>query len=180
MQWTIPGTVISADPEKAGEIRQIFAGLFLTGGITLSQVCAITGLEGYRVQNWVQRKFVSPPVDKKYSENQLCRILTIQLLKDTMSMEKIVQLLCYVNGALEVESDDLIEDSALYFLFAELAAQVTLGQGNPETSIPEAVSALPERVPGANEKIQTVLKIMLYAWSAAMLRSKADTLMQAL
>ena len=57
---------------------------------------------------------------------------------------------------------------------------MTLGQGNPERSIPEAVSALPERVPGANEKIQTVLKIMLYAWSAAMLRSKADTLMQTL
>ena len=95
-------------------------------------------------------------------------------------MEKIVKLLGYVNGALETESDDLIEDSALYFLFAELAAQVTLGQGNPERSIPEAVSALPERVPGANEKIQTVLKIMLYAWSAAMLRRKADTLMQSL
>ena len=38
-------------------------------------------------------------------------------------MEKICGLLTYVNGHLNDESDDLIDDSELYFIFVQLAAR---------------------------------------------------------
>lgn len=180
MQWTIPGTIITADPAEAEKTEAMLEGLFLTGGISLGQVCRITGLEGYRIQNWVQRKYLSPPIEKKYSYNQLCRILTIQMLKDTMSMEKICSLLSYVNGKLDQEEDDLIEDKVLYLLFLRLAASVYTQSCRLEEAIGNAVAALPERIPGANEKIQTVLNIMLHAWCSGALRKQAEELMQSI
>ena len=59
MEWFIPGTVLKAD--KASNIEQQFSAMFLGGGIVLSQVTGITGLEAYTVQNWVKRGFLSPP-----------------------------------------------------------------------------------------------------------------------
>ena len=43
MEWFIPGTVLKAD--KASNIEQQFSAMFLGGGIVLSQVTGITGLE---------------------------------------------------------------------------------------------------------------------------------------
>ena len=70
MDWKIPGTVLTKPREEAANLAEQFRAMFLMGGITLSQVCAVTGLDGYIVQNWVKRRFVSPPVSKKYSKNQ--------------------------------------------------------------------------------------------------------------
>ena len=46
MMWTIPGTVLHADRAEATHISQQLEALFFGGGITLSQVTAITGLGG--------------------------------------------------------------------------------------------------------------------------------------
>ena len=51
MEWFIPGTVLQAD--RTADIEQQFSAMFLGGGIVLSQVTGITGLEAYTVQNWV-------------------------------------------------------------------------------------------------------------------------------
>ena len=64
MEWIIPGTVISARRENAAQLEQQFSSMFLAGGIVLSQVCSITGLEAYAVQNWVKRGFLTPPERK--------------------------------------------------------------------------------------------------------------------
>lgn len=45
MNWTLPGTTIAAHREDADKTRQQFDALFLAGGLTLSQVSSITGLE---------------------------------------------------------------------------------------------------------------------------------------
>ena len=47
-----------------------------------------------------------------------------------------------------------------------------------EEGIEKSVRQLPERIPGANQKIQKALSIMLYAWCAAFLRDRADALME--
>ena len=47
MQWTIPGTVLQADEQDAEHIEAIFQPMFLAGGMVLSQVASITGLEPY-------------------------------------------------------------------------------------------------------------------------------------
>lgn len=58
MQWTIPGTTLSAQRQEADSVDKLFQSMFLAGGLTLSQVASITGLEPYTIQNWVKRGFL--------------------------------------------------------------------------------------------------------------------------
>ena len=118
MKWIVPGTVLEIPRKDAEHIEDVFSAMFLAGGIVLSQVSNITGLEPYTVQNWVKRGFLAPPVRKRYTLRQLCRILNINMLKNALPMERICGLLAYVNGELSDESDDLIGDEELYFMFA--------------------------------------------------------------
>ena len=53
MQWTIPGTTLPGQREDADRVDSVFEALFLAGGLTLSQVSGIAGLEPHTVQNWV-------------------------------------------------------------------------------------------------------------------------------
>ena len=180
MEWFIPGTVLRAD--RTANIEQQFSAMFLGGGIVLSQVTGITGLEAYTVQNWVKRGFLSPPERKHYSLKQLCRIMNINMLKNVLPMERIVGLLSYINGDLEDESDDIIDDSRLYFMFARLAAQapaMNTPQGRDEC-IAKELASYREPVPGAKERVAKVLAIMLTAWASAQLRQAAEQMFQEL
>ncbi len=67
MNWILPGTVLAVDGSRPEAADELFSSLFVTGGLVLSQVCQITGLEPYAVQNWVKRGFLAPPVKKKKS-----------------------------------------------------------------------------------------------------------------
>ena len=182
MQWTIPGTVLKEPIEDAGLVENKFSSMFLAGGIVLSQVAQLTGLEPHTVQNWVKRGYLAPPVKKRYSLRQLCRIININTLKSILPLEDICNLLTYVNGELDDESDDLIDDSALYFLFLRLAATDRLAQNrdNYEACLDQALQDYREPVPGAKERVKNVLRVMLTAWAAARLRQKAESLMQTL
>ena len=111
MNWVLPGTVIEAKLEDADRAQELFRSMFLPGGMVLGQVSNLSGLEPYMIQNWVKRGFLSPPKGKRYSLRQLCRILNINMLRGALPMEKICGLLTYVNGHLNDESDDLIDDS---------------------------------------------------------------------
>ena len=180
MEWFIPGTVLQAD--RTADIEQQFSAMFLGGGIVLSQVTGITGLEAYTVQNWVKRGFLSPPERKHYSLKQLCRIMNINMLKNVLPMERSVGLWSYINGDLEDESDDIIDDSRLYFMFARLAAQapaMNTPQGRDEC-IAKELASYREPVPGAKERVAKVLAIMLTAWASAQLRQTVEQMLQEL
>ena len=123
MNWTIPGTTLTAPRANADRTDEMFSSMFLAGGMVLSQIASITGLEPYAIQNWVKRGFLSPPVNKRYTMEQLCRILIINMLKGALPMEKICSMLTYINGNLADESDDIIDDTVLYFMFVKLAAR---------------------------------------------------------
>lgn len=176
MKWIIPGTVLTAQREDAANIEKEFTSMFLGGGIMLSQVAAITGLEPYDVQNWVKRKLLSPPVQKRYDINHLCRILNINMLKKVLPMERITGLLSYINGELDDRSDDVIDDSRLYFMFVRLASGFATMQ-NPagrDAAIDKALADYAEPVSGAKERVKKVLRIMLTAWAAAQLHEAAE------
>ena len=180
MEWFIPGTVLKADREDAVHVDQQFSSMFLAGGIVLSQVSGITGLEAYTVQNWVKRGFLSPPERKRYSLEQLCRIININMLKSVLPMERIVGLLSYINGQLDDESDDIIGDSQLYFMFVRLAARanaMNTPQGRDEC-IARELADYREPVPGARQRVEKVLRIMLTAWASALLRQTAEQMLQ--
>ena len=175
-QWTIPGTVLKVRPEELLSIEKKFRDMFLAGGMVLSQVASVTGLEPYMIQNWVKRGFLTKPEQKKYSLRQLCRILNINMLKAALPMEEICGLLQYVNGTLDDESDDLIDDAQLYFLFVRLTAyhrRMNDPQGR-DKYLSQLLADYREPVAGAKERVEKVLRIMLTAWAAAQLRLQAE------
>ena len=180
MNWTIPGTVLVQPREEAKRIPQQFAAMFLAGGLTLGQVSEISGLEPYAVQNWVKRGFLSSPERKRYSQQQLCRILCINMLKNALPMEKVCSLLGYINGQLDDTSDDLIDDAQLYFLFVNLAARVRELDQDRNTLLDQFLESYQEPVPGARERVRQVLQIMLTAWLAARMRQEAERMLQQL
>ena len=178
-QWTIPGTTLTALRSEADATGGLFQSLFLAGGLTLSQVSSITGLEPHTIQNWVKRGFLSPPVGKKYSMEQVCRILNINLLKGAVPIEQISKLMAYLNGDLADESDDLVDDTMLYFFFVRLAARARYIDGTRawDAALAEVTEAYREPVPGAKEKLIKVLRVMLTLWCANQLIVQADRMM---
>ena len=178
MNWTIPGTTLEGVRENADQISSLFQSMFLAGGLTLSQVASVTGLEPYTIQNWVKRGFLSPPRNKRYDMEQACRIININLLKGTLPLEQICSLMAYLNGDLVDESDDLIDDTILYFMFVRLAARARYIGGTEtwDDALAETTANYIEPVPGAREKLIKVLKIMLTAWVAGTLKSAAENM----
>ncbi len=180
MQWILPGTTLSGDPQEAAHVEQQFTSMFLAGGMVLSQVSTLTGLESYMVQNWVKRGFLPSPRQKRYDLNQLCRIININMLRRVLPMEKIMSLLSYINGSLDDHSDDMIDDSKLYFMFVELAARLQQEQGGIDRAVDDVMSSFTSPILGARERVEKVLRIMLTAWAAAQLYEKTERLLQEL
>ena len=180
--WTIPGTILHADRREAEQIPQKLEALFFGGGITLSQVTSITGLEAHTVQNWVKRGFLTSPVGKRYTLRQLCRIMNINVLRYSMPLERICHLLSYVNGNLDDESDDLIDDSVLYFMFAKLAARMKelYDAAAVEELLATYLEDYQEPVPGAKERVRQVLRIMLTAYLAARMMQETEKMLNEL
>ena len=182
MNWTIPGTTLEGLRENADRTDGLFQSMFLAGGLTLSQVSSITGLETHTVQNWVKRGFLPPPRNKRYDMEQTCRIILINMLKGALSLEQICHLISYINGSLTDESDDIIDDAVLYFKFVSLAARARHIGGTKEwgEALAEVMETYTEPYPGAKDKVKTVLQIMLTAWIAAQLRDQTSRMISQL
>ena len=179
MNWEIPGTVLEVPREDAQHIRELFSSMFLAGGISLGQVSAVTGLEPYTVQNWVKRGFLSPPVKKRYTLRQLCRIININMLKGILPMERICGMLGYINGQLNDESDDIIDDSQLYFMFVRLAARARELNDlrEREKLLEDAMSRYQEPYPGAADRVRKALQVMVTAYVAARMQQAAENML---
>ena len=180
MNWTIPGTTLVCSKEDIPHISQQFGSMFMGGGMILSQVTAISGLETHTVQNWVRRGFLPPPIKKRYDQNQLCRILTINALRGVLPLEDICKLLGYINGQLSNKADDMIDDSLLYFMFVRLAAQIRLLLPDEDRNsiIDRELEAYSEPVPGTRQRVKTILGIMLTAYLAARMSQQAGDMLK--
>lgn len=178
MNWIIPGTLLEDRRDNADRIENLFTSMFLAGGLTLSQVASVTGLETHTIQNWVKRGFLSPPRGKRYDMEQVCRIINMNLLKGSLPLDQICSLMRYLNGCLADESDDLVDDTKLYFMFVRLAARARHigGTTDWDEALQEITADYVEPVPGAREKLIKVLKIMLTVWVANTLRMAAENM----
>ena len=167
----LPGTTIEYD---AAQPKQVFTSLFSAGGLMLSQVCTITGLEAHTVQNWVKRGFLSPPKDKKYTQRQLCRIIMINILKEALQLPQIIELISYVNGRLNDESDDIIDDSELYFQFIELLELI----GGDISALDLVLDCTESRYPNMPrdhvKRIEAVLRIFVVTYVSVEYKKKAQ------
>lgn len=166
----LPGTTLEV---FYSESSQLFNSLFLTGGLVLSQVCTITDLDTHMIQNWVKRKFVAPPTRKKYSLDQLCRIITINMLRDILPIDMICSLISHINGVLSDESDDLITDSKLYFYFLDLVNVSENESGDVKSYLDTVLKDYQEPAIGTKDKLKEVLEIMFKAYLSAEYKREA-------
>ena len=175
---TIPGTSLPLSSEQS--MFEMFLPLIkATNGLTLSQVCAITGLEQSTIQNWVKRGFVARPVNKKYHERQLARILLISSLRDAMKIDTIGELMGLVNGSANDESDDIISEDKMYDYFCAAVAKTENAIPSLE-EIPDlvdkTVSEYKEPCSGAKQKLKNALCVMVFAFSSAKYKQRAEEL----
>lgn len=117
----VPGTTIKFTEQARDAAFDIISPVLeATGGLTLSQLSKVTGLEGSTIQNWIKRGWVSSTGGKKYSEKQVIRILLINMLRGAMRLENIAKLMTYINGDVEDTSDDIIADIVLYNILCRI------------------------------------------------------------
>ena len=156
MEKIIPGTnkpYINSD--AFGEFKKTIE---LTDGLSLGQVCSITGLEPMIIQNWVKRGYVARPVHKKYHEKHVARILLINSLKEAMRIDEIGRLMILVNGDVEDESDDLLSEADLYSLFSKVVYK--LDENNYEKTIRQVMKSVNMN----DDKLFTALEVMINAY----------------
>lgn len=175
-----PGTTIEIE---RGREREGLEERFAKGGLTLSQVANLTGTEPYDIQNWVRRGFCLPPVQKKYGIKSFCRIATICLLRDILSITEITGLLTYINGMLDDESDNLIGDDELYFCILR-GLQCMEGVVPDRQHVIIAVDAASTCFlcdhEDVSERLHNVLEVVMYACIASKFRQKTKACLDAI
>ena len=173
----LPGTNLPIANYDRHAVEQVLRSVFsLTGGIFLSQLAELTGVGTATLQNWVKRGYVSSPVDRKYTMRQTTRIIHIALLRQTMPMESIVDLLSSINNNLADESDDIIDDSRLYVYFCDillhLPGEMFFDQVELLGLIRERTADFELEDKKHRECLIRVLSIMVQAYGASCLSSQ--------
>ena len=178
-----PGTTIEVLNLKQGSSRSLFDGIFAAGGITLSQVSNMTGLEPYLIQNWVKRKFVGSPIKKLYSKEQFARIVIINMLRESLQIEAICNLIQIIGGDVNDKFDDLISDDELYHRYVDMLCDSSIDSSDEiyvKKIAQKATEGFEHKIPGTKDKLVKILEIMFYAHRASQLRDMAKELLSTL
>lgn len=180
MMAVLPGTNIPMPPDGGEKGLALLEPVFAVspGGLTLSQLSEMTGQSGTAIQNWVKRGWVSKPVNKKYGELQVARILLINLLRPAMQLENIVRLMSYINGSVDDRSDDIIPEPELYTLICSTMMKMDSRPDRESliTLIGAQLEGYEGPVPDARERLIKALTIILMNVAAAALMQEADGL----
>ncbi len=177
---TFPGMTVECSHLTEGSSRVLFDGIFATGGITLSQVCIMTGLEPYLVQNWVKRGFLTSPVGRVYSREQFARVVIINMLKQALQIDRICGLIRIIAGEPNDRSDDLVSDDELYHRYVNMLADPELDsrdEGSVMAAAERATEGFAEPCPGARKKLCKILAVMLYAHRSSQLATLSEQML---
>ena len=163
--------------KKSGRIADYLPLIQAADGLTLSQICSLSGLEASTIQNWIKRGYVPKPVLKKYRERHLARILLIAELRESMQIDRVGELLRYINGDTDDESDDIIAEEALYDLFCEITEQLKEHYPAPD-KVGDVVRERVKATVGneASDKLVNTLDIMARTYMANLYKREADAL----
>ena len=178
MATTFPGTTIETRALEKGSSKLLFDGIFATGGITLSQVSIMTGLEPYMIQNWIKRGFVAPPVKRVYGKEQFARIIIINMLREALQIERICTLIQVMGSG-----DDRIRDDELYHRYVDMLAEneINMMEETSVSAVVQSVALASEvRDPGVQKQLARILQVMLYAHAASKLRDSAESILATL
>ncbi len=179
---TIPGTILPAESGSGPAGSLFLSSIFsVTTGLMLSQIKEITGLDAPALQNWIKRGWVSSPVGKRYSIDQVARILIINMLRDTFQLEKIAFLMTYINGRAGDKSDDIIPESVLYeyicCLIDECGSCDINNTDHLRKLIVDCTGNYQEVIPGSAERLRKALEIIILAYESARFKAKAEDLL---
>ncbi|SDA25253.1 DNA-binding transcriptional regulator, MerR family [Ruminococcus sp. YE71] len=160
MPLTLPGTAIPYDKRAAGDTYALISPIIsATGGISLSQLAQLTGIESTTIQNWVKRGWVTPSTDKKYGERSVVRILLINIMRGTLKLEEIAQLMRIVNGDVVDMDDDILHDTQLYNLLCSVIYEV---EEDKMQSADEIRIVIEDKLPdGLDDREQRILESVL-------------------
>ncbi len=173
-----PGSVIEKN-ELTG--REFLRGMFIgSKGMVMSQIRDLTGLNTSAVQNWINRKWLSHPQGKKYNIDQVARILIINMMRNTMSLENIAALLFYLNGVAGDVSDDTICESELYGYICDMLFFEASFNASPSELIESVTTGFSERREGDFDKLKNTLKVIYYNAMANKYASAAEKLLTAI
>lgn len=183
MATTFPGTTIEVSALTKGSSKALFDGIFAAGGITLSQVSVMTGLEPHVIQNWVKRGFLSSPVKRQYSRQQFARIIIINMLRESLQIDRICGLIRVIEGEINDPNDDLIRDNELYHRYVDMLSDNRIDMIDEKTVMAAAESAAEgfiERAPGEKKKLCRLLQVMFYAHTASRLKERSGEILATL
>ena len=94
--------------------------MMLSQVVEVAQRVSQNDINSTHIQNWVRRKYLPHPEKKKYNREQVANILLINDLRNILTLEKISNLLSYVNESLDDNSDDRINPTKLYRYYSEI------------------------------------------------------------
>ena len=177
----IPGTIKNKN-DMGGYTGVEFLDkiFYISDGVMLTQIRDISGVDGSTLQNWVKRGWIGTTVNKRYSKDQLARILIINMLRDAMLLERIDFLLHYINGRIDDTSDDIISESLLYDYICKIYD--IFCEREYETSeqlvsvINEVVANYDEPIVGGKRRLAKALEIILIAYFASVVSAHANNL----
>ena len=177
----IPGTVmkkqIMGNVTGLAFLNKIF---YISDGIMLQQIREISGVDGSTIQNWVKRGWVGTTVNKKYSKENLARILIINMLRDSMLLERIDYLMRYINGNMNDDADNIIAESELYDYICQIIDMI-MNQDKTTNEqlrsyIKECTANYTERVSGAKRRLNRALEIIVITYYATLIQQHSDKL----
>ncbi len=176
----IPGTNLPLNNETSMMFSNIEVLFTAAKGLSLSQVTSITGLPSSTVQNWVKRSWVSVSNGKKYDEAAFSRILIINILRDSIQLDKIAALLDYTCDKSEGSQDGAILEQDLYHILCTAIIDIERRINFTPDNVPAYVLKLlgEYKIPAnaSKEKLQKALTIMLLSYICATVKSKINVL----
>ena len=175
----IPGTILPFEEGMEGNCFSVISPLLsVTKGLTLSQVRELTGLESSTIQNWIKRGWVKNPQGRRYGEEQVIRIMLINMLRGAMQLDKIVWLMGYLNGSVEDRADDILPDRELFNVLCSVICQVQEGGFTTRDAInqiiSEKTSCYVHLGKSAQNKLNSALLSMVLAYIASEIRVMSE------
>lgn len=170
----IPGTTLpynSANSQAFSYIRPLISA---AGGLSLSQICTITGLEGSTIQNWVKRGWIGGSLkSKKYDERQVATILIFNALRNCLQLDTIDKLLTYVT----TPEEEANNTGDIFSYMCEAVREIGFNLDAIDPALDRVLAAYK----GNNrERLKKALTVMVYACVCGELSQTANFLIMQL
>ena len=100
------------------------------------------------------------------------------MLRDVTKLETIVNILTYLNGSANCREDDIISEARLYVYVCNILDVVDyetiLSEGGSDRLIEKEISDYVEPFPGARQRLENGIRLILTYYAAALVKVRAE------